>query len=594
MVAGEAAAVAGAAVAARSARQTARLSGSVTERCGKLALSSLLVLLATLIVYAQVAGHEFVSFDTPDYIHENPVVQRGLTWDGIGWAFTTTTAANWHPVTWLSIMLDCELFGLDAGSHHLMNVALHGLNALLILLLLSRLTSKLIPATCVALLFAVHPQHVESVAWAAERKDVLSTLFTLLATITYVAHRQRPSVLRIGTSLLCYGIALMAKPMPVSLPFLLLLLDGWPLGRFGTVPWSRLLLEKLPYLVLAMAGAASTVWAQSAEGAVGTVTSYPLTGRMANAAVSTVAYILQTLWPHPLCVLYPYPEHIPIWQWTGAGILLLAISGVVVRYRREAPYGLFGWAWWCIALGPVIGIVQVGTQSRADRYTYLPHIGLFVAVVWALAALHQRARPGVRKGLIAVACLAMIGLTARAFRQVATWRNSDTLHLHALAVTDRNAKMAFNYGVTLTEAGNPEKGVGYLQRAAEFDPDFPRVHYTLGVVLSRLGRANEARAAFEAAVRRTPQDEDAQSNLAAIHFHRGNYRRALVHFSAAVEAAPQSQQAWNNLIATWTRLGETLLKEGKRAEAATLFRKVLQRSPDNAHVRGLLRKASDG
>jgi len=369
---------------------------------------------ATVAVYWPVGGYDFTNFDDPGYVSENPHVLAGLTWEGVRWAFTNAQEANWHPLTWLSHMLDCQLFGPSAGRHHLVNVGLHALSILLLFLVLARMTGRRWPSAMVAALFALHPLHVESVAWISERKDVLSALFWMLTMGAYVLYAERPSVIRYLPVFVFLALGLMAKPMLVTLPFVLLLLDFWPLGRLkgaaatgkeaSGFPWrraGRLVLEKAPLLVLAAAASGVAYLVQQKIGAMEFGARVPWTGRLANAVMAYVTYLVKAVWPGGLAVFYPYDEHLPAWEVGLASAALAAVTALVVWQGRRRPYLAVGWFWYVGTLVPVIGLVQVGGHAMADRYTYIPLIGIFVAAAWGAADL-TAAWPG-RKALLAAA-----------------------------------------------------------------------------------------------------------------------------------------------------------------------------------------------
>ncbi len=569
---------------------------------------------ATCLTYAPVRDHEFVNFDSNVYLYENPVVREGVTWAGVRWAFTTTETANWHPVTWLSLMLDVQLFGLDPGAHHLSSVFLHAMNGVLLMLLVFWTTGSLWSAGLVAGWFALHPQHVECVAWAAQRKDVLSTFFLLLTFWGHVWYSKTPSRTRQSATLVVFALGLLAKPMLVTVPLLLLLFDHWPLARHRQQSWRSLIREKLPFLVLAIACSATTLFAQSREGAVGGLESYALTQRLANAATSAMIYLIQTLWPTSLCVFYPYPKQVPLEHWLPATVALLVLTALAWRSRRKLPFVATGWTWFLVSLVPVIGLIQVGRQSRADRYTYLPHIGLFLAIAWGCRALARRG-PGWKNAMIGVgiaSCLVLPGFTRQ---QLSTWRNSETLYQHALKVTKDNPAMEFNLGVAFVEKGDYENALGQIERVVALDPAYPRGHFTRGVILSRLGRQEEAAEAFRAAIAVEPNDMDSQSNLAAQYFRRSAYKLARTHFAEVARRQPQNLQARGNLIATlirmqdWetalplaretarqaphdprtqTHLAEVLLGLEQFAEARRILQEVIVRHPGHSEARELL------
>src|SRR5262245_25053742 len=361
---------------------------------------------AVLAVYADVRTHGFENFDTPVYLTGNRMVLAGYTLAGVRWAFTTFATGNWHPLTWLSLMDDVTWFGLDPAAHHLASVALHAATSALLLAFLWRATGRLWPSLLAAALFALHPMHVEPVAWTAQRKDVLSTLFLVLTLLAYLHYVERPGRARLALVLGCFALGLLAKPMLVSVPFLLLALDDWPLARSGA---RRLVIEKAPFFALAAATAAVTLVAQHSAGAVGDLERFPVGLRFANAAVSVLVYLRKTAWPSDPAVFYPHPGSIPVWQWLGACVVLAAATAAAWHERARRPWLLVGWLWFGVALVPVIGIVQVGRQGLADRYSYVPHIGLFVAAAFSLDEL-VRARPAWRRPIAAAACGAVLAL----------------------------------------------------------------------------------------------------------------------------------------------------------------------------------------
>ncbi len=410
------------------------------------AVSALLVVLA-FAVYGRVAGHEFLNYDDDRYVVDNPMVNEGFTADGVARAFTESVAANWHPVTWLSHMLDVELFGVASGPHHLMNVLLHALNAVLLFLLLRRTTGAHGAAATVAAVFAVHPVHVESVAWLAERKDVLSMLFALLAMHAWVAWTRAPSVGRYVVAAALLALGLMAKPMLVTLPFVLLLLDVWPLRR-GERGWRRLVVEKLPLFGLVAASMAATVWAQRAGGAVQGLSTLTLGERLANAVTSYAAYLGKAVWPVELPFFYPYDRGVQAGAAVAAAALLIGLTAVAWIGRRARPWMLVGWLWYLGTLVPVIGVVQVGSQSMANRYTYLPLVGVVFAVVYTL---RERLAP---RAAAAIAAAVVAGLAGVSVWQVGFWKDGPTLYARALAVTEGNFVALHNLGVLDKEASD--------------------------------------------------------------------------------------------------------------------------------------------
>jgi len=416
------------------------------------------LLLVTFAIYAQVFHFDFVNFDDPDYIIGNPHVRQGLTSQGLAWAFTSPGAANWFPLTWISHMLDCQLFGLDSGWHHLHNVLLHSLAAIFLCVFLTRATGSRWRSVLVAYIWALHPLHVESVAWVAERKDVLSAVFWFLTLWAYVWYSRRPGWGRYLAVALGLCLGLMAKPTVVTLPFVLLLLDYWPLARLGQ-RWRKAVLEKLPLLALSGIAAAITYRVQEHAGAVKVL---PLHTRLANATLSSTLYILKTFWPSRLAVFYPYPRHFAFLPLLAAGLLLAGITAAVIVLRRRAPYLVTGWGWFAITLIPVIGLVQVGGQARADRYMYIPMVGLLIMVVWGAAEVLEQLRATVVAiPLAASACATCAVLT---WIQVGYWRNSETLFRHALHVTQDNSVANHNLGnYLMTSPGRLSEALPYLE-----------------------------------------------------------------------------------------------------------------------------------
>ncbi len=433
----------------------------------------LLILLGLAVVtfgiYAQVIGHRFITLDDLTYIEENPMVNRGVTLAGLAWAFTTFHAGNWHPLTWIAHMIDSQLFGMFAGGHLLVNALIHAANTLLLFWFLLRTTHARWSSALVAALFALHPLHVESVAWASERKDTLSTFFGLLSLIAYVRYAEAPSIRRYAWVAITLALGLLAKPMLVTWPFVMLLLDYWPLGRFRSVAsalrcrnvelqnrrtstWRggsvvrSLIIEKIPLFALVAASAVVTSVAQSHGGAVRTFTEFPIALRLSNALVSYAKYLLLAFWPNDLAVFYPFPKAgIPAWQIIGAALLLIGITAFCFFQRKIRPYLIVGWLWFLGTLVPVIGLVQVGGQTMADRYFYIPSIGLFIAIVFGLADIAERRRvaPWLSAAIANVVLLVLATLTNA---QIHRWSDSFTLFKHALAVAPPNVAVEDSLG----------------------------------------------------------------------------------------------------------------------------------------------------
>jgi Tfp pilus assembly protein PilF len=537
----------------------------------------LALIAVNLIVYAPLGHHGFVSFDDGDYVSENPMVAGGLTWHGVSWALTTGYASNWHPLTWLSHMLDVELYGLNTGPHHLTNELLHIANTLLLFGLLYRMTAALGRSAFVAGLFAVHPLHVESVAWIAERKDVLSTLFGILTLWAYVAYGRRPGLRRYLTVALLFALGLMAKPMLVTLPFVMLLLDFWPLGRLSPAPNGRwaigaLVWEKLPLLALAAASSIVTFVVQQRGGAVMGLETIPLNLRVANALVSYVAYIGKMLWPARLAAFYPYVGSLPGWRVAGASLGLIAVSVAVLWMGMRRPYLPVGWFWYLGTLVPVIGLVQVGSQPLADRYTYLPLIGLFIMVSWGVPELLIR-WPLARIALPAAAVVVISGCAFTARAQVRNWESSTALWTHALEVTKGNYLAYNNLGNVLAKQGKFDDAAAQYTEALRIKPDYAFAHNNLGRALTSQGKIGEAIEHYSEALRIEPDYADAHNNMGIARADEGKLDEAIAHYSRALHTKPDFADAHNNL-------GIVLAKLGRADEAIHEFSEAIRIKPD--------------
>lgn len=486
----------------------------------------LVLILAIFSMYAQVGTFDFINYDDPGHVFDNPHVKAGLTLESIRWAMTAVVVANWIPVTLLSHMLDCQLFHLQSGMHHLDSVFIHMLSTLLLFAALKRATGSRWASAFVALIFGVHPLHVESVAWISERKDVLSAMFWFLATYAYIRYTEHPSVRGYCLVALAFCLGLMSKPMLVTFPFTLLLLDFWPLRRFepskaqafnGTdpVPWKKLLLEKIPLLALAAAASCVTFMVQHSSGAT---MPYPLPMRFANALVSYFVYIGQMLWPARLAVLYLYRHAPPAWQTAASAILLVVISGTVVKLRKTRPYLAVGWFWFLGTLVPVIGLVQVGVQAHADRYMYIPMVGLLIMIAWGtsdLVAHAQENRPQVRLWVALAATAAGLACIVVGWIQTGYWQNSLTLFEHATEVTEGNFIAELNVGNYLMNNRRGAEAIPHFEAALRADPEYGEAESNIGMVLGNMpGRMPEAITHFEAAVRLRPNLPEAHFNLA--------------------------------------------------------------------------------
>ena len=518
-------------------------------------------------------------FDDDQYVIANARVQRGLDWDTVRWAFTTTETANWHPLTWLSYLLDVELFGVNAGKHHLVSLLLHALNAGLLYLLLLRMTGALWRSAFVAALFALHPLHVESVAWIAERKDVLSTLFwlaTVGAWMEFVRSR-RPVWYLSAVSL--YAAGLMAKPMLVTLPFTLLLLDYWPWERLSRPPkggWGRmkgLLWEKAPLFAMAAASSVITVIAQ--RGAMQTLTHLPLAWRAANALHAYAGYLGKTVWPASLSVFYPHPRtDLSALQIVVSLLAILALTVLSVRLRRKAPYLLFGWLWYLGTLVPVIGIVQVGDQAMADRYTYVPLIGIFVAASWGLADLVKENRV-LRRAAAGAAAAALAALFVVTRVHAGYWVDTETLFRHALAVTSGNWLAHDCLGLALSSKGRIQEAIVHYREALKYDTGYADIHNNLAMALNATGRPEEARSHLREAVRLDPKAPIPLKNLGLALLKQGRIPEALDYLFRAERLDPDSEDSH-------LYLGQALEQAGDPAAALEQYEKAARINPASA------------
>ncbi|HEY2017505.1 MAG TPA: tetratricopeptide repeat protein [Bryobacteraceae bacterium] len=495
---------------------------------------------ATLIVYWQVRTFDFINFDDNVYVPENAHISGGLTRAGILWAFVTVDYFYWQPLTWLSHMLDCQLFGLEAGWHHLTNVLLHIANSLLVFFVFRRLTGAVWRSAMLAGLFALHPLRVESVAWIAERKDVLSCFWFLAALWAYVRYVERPSDRRYGCVLLAMLMGLMSKPMLVTVPFLFLLVDYWPLRRVAFA-------EKVPMLFLAAVASVVTAIGQKRMGAMDWSAGIPLLMRISNAVVSYVRYIGKVVWPENLAIFYPYPASIPRWQVAGGIALLLAITAAALWAGRAHRFFVTGWLWFVVGLVPAIGLVQVGRQAMADRFSYIPLIGLFAAVVWGgelLLRNHQRKA-------VALGVLVLAGCGVRSWQQTRTWRDSTTVFGHALEVTGGNSVAHRYLGAALAERGSTEEALPHLAEAVRLEPQFFIAHYDYGSALLKIGNVDGAMAQFNAAIEYRPNYGDAYYRLGLALFQLGKPRDALVPVREAIRlgVSPRNSEPVSQLLA---------------------------------------------
>lgn len=589
----------------------------------------LLLAAVTLCIYWQSGSHDFVNFDDNVYVTENMGVKKGVTWSSITWAFSTFHASNWHPVTWLSHMADIELYGLEAKGHHLTNALLHTVNALLLFLLLTRATGARSRSFFIAALFALHPLNVESVAWIAERKNLLSTLFGFLAIHAYLRYAVNRDKRYYFALIACFALSLMAKSMLVTLPFLLLLLDHWPLQRLVGRNTLAVVLEKIPLLLLSMASSIITYKAQELGDAVVYLQDNPLSTSIPNALVSCVTYLKKFLLPSDLAVFYPHPlDTIPAWETVLAGSILFGITLLVTKHRKTAPYAVTGWFWYIGSLVPVIGIVRVGSHAYADRYTYVPLIGIFLVVVWGISDCMARRKPG--QTLHIAACSLVFPLLATlTWIQLGYWRDSATLFERAIAVTDRNwlahnnlgiallgkgrigeatRQMAkalairdryetalFNMGRIMEQTGQEEAALWYFDRSISCDPGYLPSYLALVELQMKRGDSHGAvETADKAALRNGSCGADVHNSLGAAFAGKGKMDEAIRHYTLAL-------QYNRNLPDAWYNLGHALAKQGNNDEAIAHFNEALRLNPDDADthnnlgvvlaIKGDLRKA---
>jgi len=554
----------------------------------------LLLALLTVLVYLPVRHAGIVIFDDPIYVGD-PHVRAGLSLAGVKWAFTTWHASNWHPLTWLSHMLDASLFGTDVGKQHLMNVWFHAANAVVLFLLLMRLTEKMWAAAFVAALFAVHPLHVESVAWLSERKDVLSTFFGLLALLVYVRYAEeskgqgpRSKVWYAG-ALVLFALSLMAKPMLVTMPFVMLLLDVWPLRRIqileiggvdsptrntqnGKQSVIPLLVEKLPFFALTIASSVVTFLAQRSE-AVVSLEQRPFGLRVANAVVSYAEYLGKTVWPAKLAVIYPLPAHIPAWQVAIAAVVLIFISLLAWGARKNAPYLLVGWLWFLGTLVPVIGLVQVGGQALADRYTYVPLIGVFIAVAYGADYLMARFRIPQLVASAAAGVVLVASMVVTEF-QLQFWQDSQKLFAHAIAVTKNNAIAHINLGVALEQQDRKPEALAEYRKAIDIEPDRFQARNNVANLLASMGLRDEAYREYQEALRLNPGAAVTHINLATLLVEMGRFDDAMKEYKKATKLEADDPRPHY-------LMGKACLRHGQSAEAVKHFRDALQRDPND-------------
>jgi len=549
----------------------------------------LFLVVGILSCYWRVQYADFVNIDDTVYVSENRNVQAGLTREGIIWAFTTFEAANWHPLTWLSHMLDCQIFGLNPSAHHWTSLLFHMANSLLLFFIFNKMTGTIWRSAFVAALFALHPLHVESVAWISERKDLLSTFFGLISIAAYVKYAQEKRPVSYLLCILFLGLGLMAKPMLVTFPFVLLLLDFWPLKRFtgenygaprngATAVFSRknlfpLIGEKIPLFILVIFMSITTITAQHSKGAVQTLEYFPFHFRIYNALITYVTYIVKTVWPSHLSIFYPHPGNtLLLWQVAGAALLLIGITVLAVVFLKRYPYVAVGWFWYLGTLVPVIGFVQVGTQAMADRYTYIPLTGLFIIAVWGIASLLEKWKHA-RAIAVTLAVIIISALGVRTAVQVGFWQNNVSLYTNAIRVNHRNDLAHNNLGVALDAIEKHDRAISHYRKSVEINPLNVDAFNNLANALADKERLGEAEKYYRKALKIEPENAVYRHNLGALYIRQGKTEEALEQFAKAIRIKPNFAKVYNHV-------GIVLARQGKFEKASKFFLKAIQIDPD--------------
>lgn len=566
-------------------------------------LIALCLVLATAIVYWPALNHQFINYDDPAYVTQNRYVRMGLTYGSIQWAFTTVHMGNWNPLTWLSHMLDYQIYELNPKGHHLTNIILHILNTLALFALLNRLTGKLWRSALVAAIFALHPLRVESVAWVSERKDVLSTFFFIATILAYVFYVQKPTRGAYATIIVLFILGLMAKPMLVTLPCVLLLLDYWPLERFtfgrsrSSTPSSAVehysipeislnpkpFTEKIPLFILSAVFCIVTIYAQRVSKAIISIHDYPLMVRISNALLAYANYLWKTFWPSNLAVIYPLPENVPIFHSILAFLFLIGLSLLFLWLWRRQPHLLVGWLWFIGTLVPVIGLIQVGLQAMADRYTYIPSVGVYLLVVWAVAELTRKWR--YRTILAGLSSFIVVGLLAiTTSTQLTFWENSLSLFTHTLHVTKKNYIAHTNLGDALDKCGRYPEAMVHYGEALRIKPDDAFPYYKLATDLDIVGRIEDALRYYRKSLQIDPNNPQAHSNFGVALMRQGDTAEAKRHFAEALRLDPDLGDAHYNL-------GLALSSEGKIEEAIGHYNEALRQNPSDSEIKMTLERA---
>lgn len=527
------------------------------------------LVIITVGVFIQTTKYEFLAYDDNEYVTQNEHVSSGLTAANIQWAFMHSYVSNWHPLTWISHMIDVEIHGMNPGGHHQTNLLIHILNTILLFVILFRITGGWGKSFFVAAVFAVHPLHVESVVWISERKDLLSLFFMLLALWVYISYTKKPGIKRYAVVLLLFACGLMSKQMLMSFPFVLLILDYWPLsrmtsgGRQKTVQIAslkNLFVEKIPFFVLSLASGVIAMFTQSGGGAIGSLSAYPISSRISNAVIAYQSYLVKTLWPEGLSVHYPYEKNPHIIPVLMALLILAGITFIAVRLWRKAPYFIAGWLWYVVMLIPVIGLVQIGQQSRADRYTYIPLIGLLIIVGWGfphlLSLLRRMRKKPIFKGALAGAVVIAVALSALAARgQAEYWKNSESLFKHSLAVTTNNAVMHSKLALYFMDQGRLDEAIGQYEEALRIDPLSFESHNNLGNIYNARNRLAEAIAQYQAAIKINPRSAEARNNSGVALNKLGRSQEALARYLEALSLKSDYPEAHHNIASLYGKMG---------------------------------------
>jgi len=531
----------------------------------------LVLTVVTFAVFWQVNQYDFINFDDPVYITENLHVQSGITLEGFRWAFSTKYFGLWNPLVWLSFMFDYQLFGLNAGGYHLTNLILHIMSALLLFWLFNRMTGAIWKSAFVAGLFALHPLHVESVAWIAERKDVLSAFFWMLTLCLYVYYTEKPVIRRYLLVLFSFVCALMSKPMVITLPVIMILLDYWPLERFKSnkdnlILWQ--LKEKIPFFILSAVVSVITLYAPYNP----SVRYYYLSSRIANAFVSFVIYLEKTFGPHDMSVFYPFLAHIPVWQVLSASLLIIVITTVVIAMVKRWPYLFVGWLWYTITILPVIGIIQIGNYSMADRYHYLPSIGIAVMLAWGIPSLIKSEET--RKKILFPAGIAVLfALAVLTWHQCGYWKNSATLFSHSLQVTKNNYLAHNSLGLALFAEGKTGEAINQYNKAIRIRPDFIRPYHNRGAAYASLGQYQRAIADYNEAIRIRPDFAEVYNNRGIAHSLLGQQQQAIIDYNESIRIKPDYFEAYNNRGNAYSDLG-------RKERAIEEFNEAIRLKPD--------------